>query len=195
MSVKLIAYSQGVNGESPEDLLAIAFSKCYQKPVSIEAVLRNLKHESVLEHVSFSFDIEVSRVTWEQIVRHRIASYTAQSHRYTEPKEEDCSFYIPSDVADEYTDEWKRDASLEYQVYLKWRSRGVAKQSARYLLPKGVSIKASWSINLRSLLNFLKLRADAKSQEEIRHFAEQVWHEVSYLFPQLERALEGKFRA
>jgi len=58
MTAKLIAYTQGTNGGSPEEVLAHAFSQCYQKPVSIDAVLRNLAHESVLEHVSFTFDTQ-----------------------------------------------------------------------------------------------------------------------------------------
>jgi thymidylate synthase (FAD) len=194
MTVKLIAYTHGVEGATPEELLASAFSKCYQRPPNIDAVLRNLNHESVLEHISFTLDIEVSRVTWEQIVRHRLASYTAQSHRYTEPSAEDVDFYIPSEVPDEFIDEWSTDAFLSYQVYKKWRARGITKQTARYLLPKGVSIKATVTMNLRSLLNFLKLRLDPKAQEEVRLFAEEVWQEVRPLFPRLEEALEGKFR-
>lgn len=195
MTVKLIAFTQGVNGKTPEDLLSHAFSQCYQKPASIGAVLRNLSHDSVLEHVSFTFDVKMSRVSWDQLVRHRLASYTAQSHRYTDIEESDLSFFIPSEVIENGDeDEWIEDLAHNYDVYKKWRDRGYKKQTARYQATIGVSIVATWSINLRSLLNLLELRTSAHAQEEIRLFAEEVWQEVKPLFPRLEEALEGKFR-
>lgn len=195
MTVKLTAYTQGVYGSKPEDLLSNAFSQCYQKPPNIGAVLRNLKHESVLEHVSFTFDIQVSRVCWDQLVRHRLASYTAQSHRYTDIEKQDLVFFIPSEVkANDGVDEWLEDSEVIYNIYRKWRNRGYKKETARYLAPIGVSIKATVSFNLRSLLNILELRTSAHAQEEIRLLAEDIWQEVKPLFPQLAEALEGKFR-
>lgn len=195
MTVKLIAYTQGMNGGSPEDLLAHAFSQCYQKPVSIDAVLRNISHESVLEHISFSFDIKVSRVMWDQLVRHRLASYTAQSHRYTDIEKKDLVFFIPFEVKqNDDVDEWLEDSEIIYNIYRKWRNKGYKKETARYHAPIGVSIKATVSFNLRSLLNLLELRTSHHAQEEIRLFAEEVWQEVKPLFPRLAEALEGKFR-
>ena len=45
--------------------------------------LMSMGHESVLEHVSFTFLIEgVSRVLLAQLTRHRIASFSVQSQRY-----------------------------------------------------------------------------------------------------------------
>lgn len=195
MSVKLIAYSQGVNGQTPEDLLSLAFSKCYQRPASIEAVLRNLKHESVLEHVSFTFDTKMSRSCWEHLTRHRIASFTAQSHRYTDIEKKDLVFFIPTEVKiNDNADEWLEDAETIYNIYRKWRNKGYKRETARYLAPIGVSIEAIVSFNLRSLLNMLELRTSAHAQEEIRLFAEEVWQEVKPLFPQLAAALEKGFR-
>lgn len=195
MTVKLIAHTQGLRGESPEDLLAHAFSRCYQRPPNIDAVIRNINHESVLEHVNFMLDIKVSRVTWDQLVRHRIASYTAQSHRYTDIENKDLVFYIPSEVKQNGdADEWLEDSEIIYNIYKKWRNKGYKKETARYHAPIGVSINATVSLNLRSLLNLLKLRTSPQAQEEIRLFAEEVWQEVKPLFPRLEQALEGKFR-
>jgi flavin-dependent thymidylate synthase len=195
MSVKLIAYSQGVNGATPEDLLSVAFSKCYQRPASIDAVLNNLKHSSVLEHIQFSFDIQLSRVAWEQLTRHRLASFTAQSHRYTNIEKKDLSFFIPSEVKhSEDCDEWLEDSEVIYNIYRKWRNKGFKKETARYLAPIGVSINATVSFNLRSLLNLLVLRTKPEDQEEIRLFAEDVWQEVRPLFPKLADSLEEKFR-
>lgn len=194
MNVQLVAMTQGVWPLSPEDLLTRAFSQCYQKPANIDVVLRNLDHESVLEHISFTFEIQVSRVCWEQLVRHRIASYTAQSHRYTEPTLQDMADFIPSDIPTEYLTDWVDDANKIHQMYKKWRGRGVQKQTARYLLPKGVAIRATVTMNLRSLLNFLELRTGSHAQEEIKLLAEEMWKQVKPYFPRLGDALEEKFR-
>jgi thymidylate synthase (FAD) len=195
MTAKLLAYTQGIDGHQPEALLAHCFSQCYQNAVSIDAVLRNLDHESVLEHVAFTFDIKMSRVAWEHLTRHRIASYTAQSHRYTDIQKQDLVFFIPSEVKEnDDADEWLEDSEIIYNIYRKWRNKGYKKETARYQAPIGVSITATVSFNLRSLLNLLKLRTTSHAQEEIRIFAEDVWQEVKPLFPRLEVALEGKFR-
>lgn len=58
----------------------------------IERVGNKFKHQSVLEHVSYNFYIEgVSRALLQELARHRIASYSVKSTRYTlkELKEEE----------------------------------------------------------------------------------------------------------
>ena len=67
-NVKLIT-----NTPNPEEILKEAYGKCYQKEVKLETIVKHLKHSSVLEHVTFTFDVECSRVCWEQIVRHRLS--------------------------------------------------------------------------------------------------------------------------
>ncbi|MFQ5910175.1 MAG: FAD-dependent thymidylate synthase, partial [Thermoplasmata archaeon] len=53
----------------------------------IKRVVR-MGHESVIEHVSFTFRIEgVSRAMTHQLVRHRIASYSQRSQRYVDEGE------------------------------------------------------------------------------------------------------------
>ena len=75
----------------PEETIALAAKLCYSKS-SISDLkdrisrkdqsdfiekLMGMGHESVLEHVSFTFGIEgVSRVLLAQLTRHRIASRT-----------------------------------------------------------------------------------------------------------------------
>ena len=42
------------------------------------------KHESVLEHMVFTFKItDISRACLQELARHRIASYSVKSTRYT----------------------------------------------------------------------------------------------------------------
>ena len=49
---------------------------------------------------------------------------------------------------------------------------GVAKEVARSVLPVGLYTEFYWSVNARSLMNFLSLRNAAAAQHEIRVYAE-----------------------
>lgn len=106
MKVRIISHT-----ENPELVVATAAKLCYagcnidelmekQTPEGIErfiSVLESMGHESPMEHVSFTFAIEgVSRVTEQQLTRHRIASYSIQSGRYVDRS--NASFYIPEDI-------------------------------------------------------------------------------------------------
>lgn len=190
--VKLIAHTP-----NPEKLLAESFAKCYQSTPKIETVIKFIKHQSVLEHVSFTFDITCSRLTHTQIVRHRLASYTSQSHRYTEMTEDDTHFYIPSevrDLPDELINEWVDDCEHSYQTYRKWRERGISRESSRYLINDGVAIHFRMTINLRSLMNLLTLRLNNHAQEEVKTIANEMkllaFDTMPNLAPHLSQILE-----
>jgi len=182
--VKLVTYTP-----NPEQLLKDSFGKCYQTEVNINTVIKHLKHESVLEHINYTFDIKCSRIAHLQFVRHRIASYTSQSHRYTEPTVVDLTYFIPSAFPDEYLDEWEEDMKNQYAVYKKWRDRGLKKEDARYHLPDSTAINFQVTMNLRSLINFFALRTDEHAQEEIRVIATKMEGEVLETLPNLVSAI------
>ena len=187
--VKLITHTP-----NPEQLLAESFAKCYQSQPKISTVVKFLKHQSVLEHVSFTFDITCSRLTHTQIIRHRLASYTSQSHRYTEMTEEDTFTFVPSeiiDLPDELKQEWVDDCRQAYRTYQKWRERNVSRETARYLINDGVGINFRMTINLRSLINFLKLRLHPHAQEEIQTIAREMKGIVFDALPTLAPHLDA----
>lgn len=182
--VKLIRHT-----ENPEELLKESFGKCYQTDVNIDTVIKHLKHESVLEHVVFTFDVKCSRVAHLQFVRHRIASYTSQSHRYTEPTKEDLYYFIPDEISEDDLIEWIADMESQYNIYKKWRAKGYKKETARYHLPDSTAINFQVTMNLRSILNFLALRTDKHAQQEIREVAEDMENIVIGTMPNLKDAL------
>ena len=51
---------------------------------------------------------------------------------------------------------------------------GIAKEIARSVLPVGQYTEFIWTVNLRSLLNFVSLRNDSNAQKEIREYADVV---------------------
>lgn len=73
---------------TPLEVALTAIGKPYKNENPSLKLLENIvnvkKHESVIEHISFNFNVDgFSRLCLQELVRHRIASYTAESTRYT----------------------------------------------------------------------------------------------------------------
>jgi thymidylate synthase (FAD) len=61
-----------------------------------------------------------------------------------------------------------------YQIYEKALADGVARETARTVLPVAYYTEWYWKINLHNLLHFLSLRLDPHAQEETRLFAAEM---------------------
>ena len=143
-------------------------------------------HHSPFEHSVFQFHVKLPIFVARQWMRHRIASYNEISARYTEVIEE---FYIPAEfrVQDKINRQGSlRTAALDngallkaytasidgaYAAYRKLLDGGVAREMARMVLPVAQYTQFHWTINARSLMNFLSLRLDGHAQFEIREYA------------------------
>ncbi len=143
-------------------------------------------HLSPFEHSVFQFHIKCPIFVARQWMRHRIASYNEISARYTEVKEE---FYFPE--AFRAQDKINRQGSVRsgaldqekmlalydkaikasFKAYSDLLEAGAAREMARMVLPVAQYTQFHWTINARSLLNFLKLRLDDHAQYEIRQYA------------------------
>lgn len=146
-------------------------------------------HETPFEHSVFKFHISCPLFVARQWLRHRVASYNERSGRYTEYTDE---FYIPQKLrapaktnkqksvfADFPNEEEllkliKETHELAYKNYKKLLEAGVARELARSILPLATYTQFYWTINARSLMNFINLRADAHAQWEIRQYAEAI---------------------
>jgi thymidylate synthase (FAD) len=51
---------------------------------------------------------------------------------------------------------------------------GIAKEVARSVLPVGIYTEFWWTLNARSIMNFLSLRNAEAAQREIRRYAEAI---------------------
>lgn len=74
--------------------------------------------------------------------------------------------HIEGVIANSYEHAWRT-----YQDLL---TQGVAKELARSVLPLGIYTEFYWTVNARSLMNFLSLRLGEDAQYEIRQFAAAV---------------------
>ncbi|MCX7905131.1 MAG: FAD-dependent thymidylate synthase [Elusimicrobiales bacterium] len=150
-----------------------------------------LKHEhfTPFEHCVFQFHIKCPIFVARQWMRHRWGSYNEVSARYTEVNDE---FYIPEkfriqDIKnkqgsiisenlnhEEIKKTYQETIENSYKKYLELLSKGVAREMARMLLPVASYTQFYWTVNARSLLNFLKLRLDEHAQHEIREYAKVI---------------------
>ncbi len=191
MEAKLVAYT-----EDPERVCAAAARSTRSREVikpgdlKIEGARRTIKgvmkrgHTSVLEHASFTFSIEdISRACSHQLVRHRIASYSQQSQRYTKAK----GYIFPHSIADKSgaSEIYRRGMEHAWEAYEELVEMGIEEEDARYVLPSGASTSLIMTINARSLLNFFRLRLCFRSQWEIRELAELMLREVRRVAPSI----------
>lgn len=175
----------------------------------IDRVGNKFKHASTLEHLVYNFDIEgISRACLQELARHRIASLSVKSTRYTlkELKKEEefltdnylpyldddkeyCSkgFTRASDYIVMTGEELVDFCSLQSLEFLrKCLVRGVSNDKAKYCLPESYKTSLAWTINARSLQNFLSLRMSKSALWEIRELAHKIYTELptehKYLF-------------
>lgn len=183
--VDLIAITQGVNGESPESIIARAGRVCYKSASEgkfdkfITARIRE-GHLSVMEHVQLTFEISgISRSCLAQLTRHRIASYSVQSQRRVDMR--DVRFVTPPSIRGDPLAEaiFTNAVDRSLDSYRELREIGVRKEDSRFVLPISAETKLVMSANIRSLRHFFEVRCDGGAQWEIRTLAERML-EVAY---------------
>jgi thymidylate synthase (FAD) len=151
------------------------------------------RHGTPFEHNSFMFHVKCPIFVAREWFRHRMGSFNEYSGRYSEMNNE---FYVPDwdDMRTQvgkpgsYTfepiDDEAKCARIDsiihnacenaWNTYRHLLEDGVAKELARIVIPMGAYTEFYWTVNARSLMNFLSLRLDGNAQLEIRKFAEAV---------------------
>ena len=81
---------------------------------------------------------------------------------------------VGDELATETRERLRRVYSEVYSEYNTMIEQGVAKEVARAVLPFGIYTQFYWTLNARSLMNFLSLRNSEFAQYEIRVYAQAV---------------------
>ncbi|MCI4324768.1 MAG: FAD-dependent thymidylate synthase [Thermoplasmata archaeon] len=81
---------------------------------------------------------------------------------------------LPSEVTGNFRGDLERISKEAYAAYSRALDAGVARETARILLPVSFYTEWYWKINLHNLFHFLALRLDPHSQDEIRVYAAEV---------------------
>jgi thymidylate synthase (FAD) len=159
------------------------------------------RHGTPFEHNSFRFHIRCPIFVAREWFRHRVGSFNEFSMRYARATDE---FYVPAaedvrtqvgkpgsysfepvepDVAETAREELQRVYDEAYAVYERLVDLGVARELARCVLPVGAYTEFYWTVNARSLMNFVSLRAAETAQREIRRYAEACEHFLAERMP------------
>lgn len=152
----------------------------------IDRVGNKLKHASTLEHLFYNFYIKgISRACLQELARHRIASLSVKSTRYTLKELKNESEFKPNDFdnASRYivltSNEFVDNASINALENLRQiLNQNTSLDIAKYCLPESYKTELSWSINARSLQNFLSLRSSKSALWEIRDLANLIYQNL-----------------
>jgi thymidylate synthase (FAD) len=160
---------------------------------SDEGLIRFLmrdRHGTPFEHNSFRFHIRTPIFVAREWFRHRIGSFNEFSMRYAKATDE---VYVPApedvrtqvgkpgsysfdevspEIAEQTREELQAVYETAYDTYQRLVELGVARELARCVLPVGAYTEFYWTVNARSLMNFISLRAAETAQREIRRYAE-----------------------
>ena len=183
MEVTLLSHTKDIDA-----LIAAAARTCYSPMTTAEIYetmsadpeknrefiqrLRDMGHESPLEHVSFTFGIDgVSRALTHQLVRHRVASYSQQSQRYVSGTKFD--FVTPHTIQQDPNLQlaYSKFLMQAMETYEALVANGIPKEDARYLLPNATTSNIVVTMNVRELLHFFSVRCCTRAQWEIRELA------------------------
>jgi len=171
---------------TPLEISDLAISKCWNKnsgeQVNEERMHRvgnKFKHSSTLEHITYNFDIDgISRACLQELARHRMANLSVKSSRYTLKELKD-AINIKSFIVQTNNEEVDRQNLFRLNVLQDLLlTESMSNDIAKYMLPEAYKTSLVWTINMRSLQNFLKLRTDKSALWEIRKLAYSIYNQL-----------------
>jgi thymidylate synthase (FAD) len=159
----------------------------------IKYLMRN-KHATPFEHSVFKFRIKAPIFVTREWMRHRWSSFNEMSMRYHQPASID--YYTPAydkirkqigkpgaysfeeisdpEVKDAFYSIFQQTILQADEAYYKLIDLGVAKEIARCVLPVTQYTEFIWTVNARSLINFISLRNESNAQYEINEYAKVI---------------------
>lgn len=186
-----------LNSYANENIAKLAAANCVGKldnPTDKGLqVAVNSGHYSVLEHLPLTFLIEdVSRVTEVQLVRHRIASYSIRSGRYTKANNNKSWYQIPKSIKnnDSIVKLFTEMNENIYSFYTAMIEQGIPKEDARYILPQGLLTDIVVSMNARAFIEQCEKRLCKKAQWEIREMFTKMKECIKDIYPIVYEQLE-----
>lgn len=150
------------------------------------------RHTTPFEMVEYKFLVRLPIFVARQWIRHRTASTNEFSGRYSVmtdefeiPPPEEVRHQstrsrqgraepLPAEVVDRFRTDLDRISQDAYASYQRALEEGVARETARLLLPVAYYTQWYWKIDLWNLFHFLSLRLDPHAQEEIRLYAAEI---------------------
>ncbi len=150
------------------------------------------RHTTPFEMVELKFLMRLPIYVARQIIRHRMVSINEYSARYSVIPDE---FELPAPgavrqqsrrnrqgggepvspaVEEAFRGDLERVCREAYEAYTRALAEGVARETARAILPVAYYTEWYWKVDLHNLLHFLSLRLDPHAQEETRLYAAEL---------------------
>ena len=193
----------------------VSYGKGTKSVQNDEGLIRYLMrhwHSTPFEMCEVKLHVKLPVFVARQWIRHRTANVNEYSARYSILDRE---FYIPApehiaaqssvnnqgrgealtgEEAARVLDILKSDSIRSYDNYQSMISddgqQGLARELARMNLPANIYTQWYWKVDLHNLLHFLRLRADAHAQYEIRVYADAICSIVADWVPFAYAAFE-----
>lgn len=193
----------------------VSYGKGTKSVQNDEGLIRYLMrhwHSTPFEMCEVKLHVKLPVFVARQWIRHRTANVNEYSARYSILDRE---FYIPAPdkvaaqsvvnnqgrgevltgaEAAQVLEILKADSTRAYDSYEAMISQdgqqGLARELARMNLPANIYTQWYWKVDLHNLFHFLRLRADAHAQYEIRVYADEICKIVADWVPFAYRAFE-----
>ena len=192
---RLIVKTARVSAPQNEDNLATG-------PRLLKYLIRH-KHWSPFEMANMCLEIHTQRDISAQIIRHRSFSFQEFSQRYAEAEKAKVPQFRRQDSRnrqnsiDDLTEEQcdlLEDLTYKhfnegYELYQTMLEMGVAKETARRILPMCSPTRIYMNGTLRSWIHYIDLRTDPGTQWEHRTIANQAKIIFEQQFPVISEAL------
>ncbi len=188
-------------------------TKSVQNDAGLIRYLMRHWHSTPFEMCEIKLHVKLPVFVARQWIRHRTANVNEYSARYSILDRE---FYIPEpdQLAAQSTanaqgrgvvlqgaeaarvlEILKSDSARAYDHYEEMLAegddkQGLARELARMNLPANIYTQWYWKVDLHNLFHFLRLRADAHAQYEIRVYAEAIAAVVADWVPAASQAFE-----
>ena len=210
MQVNLISITQPYDkatSSHPEELIAYCArvsnpenqNNTKTAPRLLKFLIKH-KHWSPFEMVDMTVEIKTSRAIAAQILRHRSFSFQEFSQRYSEAQTlEELELRVQAEKNRQSSSETFSDGHLLAKVrehtakgvalYNELIRAGVAKESARMILPLTTETTMYMKGSIRSWAHYIDLRAEENTQKEHRDIAKECKRIFIENFPNVSEAL------
>jgi len=166
------------------------------------------QHWSIFEHAFLTVEINTSLAIATQILRHRSFTFQQFSQRYADSTELQLELPVPElrrqDTKNRQnsTDDLPADVSISFnvkieehfkqaiEIYQDMLNSGVARESARFVLPQATQTRLYMSGSVRSWIHYIDLRSAHGTQAEHKQIAEQCKCIMASEFPTIASALD-----
>jgi flavin-dependent thymidylate synthase len=198
----------GLPGGSPVQAMRVLRPKVAWNRLTVPRLVRVAQFEFIGNRMTYDLEVEgpshnfvANGIVTHNSVNEYSARYSVVPDEYEIPPESEVRHQstrnrqgrgdlLPSDVVERFRANLERISKDSYAAYTDALQAGVARETARLLLPVAYYTQWYWKCNLWNLFHFLSLRLDPHAQEEIRLYAAEMAKIARLVVPTAYEAFE-----